>query len=252
MTSPYSIWPLRFSPDPAAMITFFAALGLHQAASRGSGSSAGFLGRSGGIGVHEAETSGPETSSVRTALNLVTADVAAAADELRGDGVDVQTRDGSSGVQGTITSPSGLVIGLREPRREGPAGSDQFADQSVAASMAVVAICTVSDVQREAAFLAHFGFAAIEPGEGYLPLTSDATAGVIGLRAGGVAPITAGGQTGPPYRVDLGAETSEPFDALAGRLQAGGYAATTVEDESGMWVRVIDPDGESLEIRPTR
>ena len=118
--------------------------------------------------------------------------------------------------------------------------------------MGVVAICSVADVAREAEFFAGFGFEAIEPGDGYLPLTAAPGSGVIGLRSASETSASTIEDARPrsPYLVELGAETSEPFDALAGRLQADGYPATTVEDDSGLWVRVTDPDGAPLEVRP--
>ena len=47
MTLSYAIWPLRFSPDPAAMIDFYSRLGLHKALSHDDGTFATFDGRSG-------------------------------------------------------------------------------------------------------------------------------------------------------------------------------------------------------------
>lgn len=215
----YVVSPLRSSADPAAVIGFCGALGLRPVQQDESGSSAVFAGGSGRLGVRDSAVA-PEAG--RTTLHLQVADVRAVA-------------------EGHITSPSGLLIGITElTEADDPAVSDQ----TVAASMDVVAICTVADVQREADFLAGLGFSVVGSGASYLPLTAGPASGVIGLRAaspGSAAPTVA-----------LGTETSEPFDALAGRLQADGYAAETVEDESGVWIRVIDPDGEFLEIRPTR
>ena len=54
MTLAYAIWPIRFSPDPAAMIDFYSRLGLHKALSHDDGTFATFDGRSGTLGVHEA------------------------------------------------------------------------------------------------------------------------------------------------------------------------------------------------------
>lgn len=215
----YAIQPQRLSPAATAMIDFFVALGLYRAASDAAGG-ATFVGRSGRVRVQQAAsaTGGP------TVLTLVT--------------------DDRSGTQDTVTSPAGLVIRL-EPAEFGGAGDHDLRDQAVASSMDVVAICAIADVEREAEFFRRFGFAAIESGEGYVPLTAGPGSGVIGLRA-------VDGPSDSPYGPDLGVETSEPFDALAARMQAAGYEATTNEDSSGVWVGVVDPDGQTLEIRPTR
>ena len=56
MTLAYAIRPIRFSPDPAAMIDFYSRLGLHKALSHDDGTFATFDGRSGTLGVHDART----------------------------------------------------------------------------------------------------------------------------------------------------------------------------------------------------
>ncbi len=253
MTSTYGIWPLRFSPRPAAMIGFAAALGLRLEERGDGGTFASFAGRGGRFGVHDAATAAAGPTTTRTTLNFVTPDLATAADELNAAGLAVQVWDEPFGPQGVVVTPGGLVIGLLGDDRD-PTERAGWGEQSVAASMDVVAICTVADVEREADFFGRFGFAALEPGQGYLPLTAGPDAGVLGLRSGaGPASVAAGSDRfGPPYLVQLGTETSEPFDAFAGRLAADGYEAETVEDDSGIWIRVVDPDGMPLEVRPTR
>jgi hypothetical protein len=262
----YTIWPLRFSTDPAAMIDFLAALGLNQTVGHASRTFATFAGRSGTLGVHDARTA-TTASAGRTSLNLATDDVDAGADRLRAEGLTVAVWDETYGRQGAVRSPSGLVVGLNERTQDDLYGGYELHEQTVAASMDVVAICAVGDLDREADFFGHFGFAALEPGQSYRPLLAAPDAGVIALRAAGTEssgsadPVAmpaqesgsgAGEPLGPPYLVALGAETSEPLDALADRMRAGGHPAETIEDEDGVWVRLTDPDGVILEVRPTR
>ena len=58
MTSRFTIWPLRFSPNPAAMIEFFTVLGLRNAISHAELTYATFDGHSGKLGVHGAVGAG--------------------------------------------------------------------------------------------------------------------------------------------------------------------------------------------------
>jgi hypothetical protein len=262
----YTIWPLRFSTDPGAMIDFLAALGLNQTVGHESRTYATFAGRSGTLGVHDVRTATTATAG-RTSLNLATDDVDAAADELRAEGLTVSVWDETYGRQGAVRSPAGLVVGLNERTQDDLYGGYELLEQTVAASMDVVAVCAVADLDREAEFFGHFGFAALEPGQSYRPLLAGPDAGVIALRAAGTEPSGSAGPAGSaseasesvsdeplgaPYLVALGAETSEPLDALADRMRAGGHPAETIEDESGVWVRLTDPDGVVLEVRPTR
>lgn len=213
----YAVQPQRFSSAPSAMIDFFGALGLYRSGSEAAGG-ATFVGRSGRVRVQQAGSA----AGTPTVLTLVT--------------------DGGSGTPGQVRSPAGLSIRFEPLEIEGRGGGKDLRDQTVASSMDVVAICSVTSVEREAEFFSRFGYEAVEAGDGYLPLTAGPDSGVIGLRAVGEAGLS----------VDLGVETSEPFDALAARLQAAGYEATTNEDRSGVWIGVADPDGQALEIRPTR
>ncbi|HEY5783502.1 MAG TPA: VOC family protein [Microlunatus sp.] len=101
MTRTYTIWPLRFTSDPAAMIDFYARLGLHQALSHEDDTFATFAGRSGTLGVHDARTTTPGAVPGYAALNLVTTDLEAAATELSGLGYRVRVWDETYGKKGS-------------------------------------------------------------------------------------------------------------------------------------------------------
>ena len=107
MTHSYAIWPLRFSPDPAAVIDFYSRLGLHKALSHDDGTFATFEGRSGTLGVHDARTTTSGAVPGHIALNLATADVEAAATELTGHGYEVRVWDETYGKQGVVVAGDG-------------------------------------------------------------------------------------------------------------------------------------------------
>ena len=249
----YVVRAVRFTARPALMTDFCAALGLRPVRYTGSDPVVVFAGRSGELGLRAVPDGGTDGGTdggaevVRTTVELLVTDVAAAARALAESGLALSAET-PGGAPVRLTSPSGLIVTLAERGSEeldpepGRRSLASGLEQTVAASMDLVAVCTVPDVDREADFFAHVGFVALEDGAGYLPLTAAAGAGVIGLRP----------SADRPGRVELGAETSEPFDALADRLRVGGYPAETVEDESGIRVRIVDPDGASLEVRPTR
>ena len=265
----YVVRAVRSTAHPAPMSAFCAALGLRPVRHAGSDPFAVFAGRSGEVGLRDVAAGVP--AGVGTTIELQVADLGAAARELDRAGLVPSAGDTTGGAAAAggaarepvrLTSPSGLVVALVERHQEETDGESRRRmatapsrlEQTVAASMDVVAVCSVADVDREAEFFAHFGFVALEDGPGYLPLTAAAGAGVIGLRPGsaGAAATGSPATTAAAGQVELGAETSEPFDALAERLRAGGYAAETDEDEWGIRVRIVDPDGASVEVRPTR
>ena len=117
MTRSYVIWPLRFSPRPAAMIDFYSRLGLHKALSHDNGTYASFDGRGGALGVHDAAATAGAIEG-HTGLNLATADIVAAADELTALGLEVRLSDETYGKQAAIIGRDGRAIGLNESSQD--------------------------------------------------------------------------------------------------------------------------------------
>jgi hypothetical protein len=253
MTRPYTIWPLRFSPKPAAMIEFFGVLGLRKALSHADGTYASFNGRSGRLGVHSAAQTASGAVPTHTALNFTSADITAAAKELAAAGLQVQVWDETYGKQGVVTTPTGLVIGLNEDTQDDLYGGYQVHEPTVAAPTDVVAVCLTDDIARDAAFFASFGFTADSLNDpSGVRLHADEPSGVIRLHRGEVAPAptiqSADDQFGTPYVVQLGFETSEALDALVARLRDAGYQTATVADQAMAHLSVTDPDGEEVRI----
>lgn len=261
MSPAYTVFPMRFSAEPEAMIGFLEALGLQLVLDNESGTDAEFVGASGRVAVHDAADPAARVSPGDTSLNLSVVDVDEAVAQLRGVGLTTSAFAESDGRQGVLSTPGGSAIGLNA---KGERGSDglRVHEQTVAASLDVVAVRYSSDFRTDAAFFGSFGF---EPfGSLDDPWWCELRAarrqgGVIGLHAPNEdtrsdavgADLDGVADTDRPALVRLGFETSEPLDALAARLQAAGYRASVAEDEAGTKVVVTDPDGQHLEIHPT-
>jgi hypothetical protein len=248
------------------MIEFYAALGLAKAFDHESGSWAVFRGSSGALAVHGLADAETVQVGGLTSLNFAVADVSAAADELAGSGLEATSWDEPFGTQGAVLSPDGRAIGLNEDRRDDLYGGYRVHEQVVAASLDVVAVVESADFPASAAFFRVFGFTPFGSLDDpwWCDLRSaNPRVGVIGLH--GPAPAEEEGGAGapdresdraaqpPPLLVRLSFETSEPLDALAARLVAAGYPSATVVDAgAGSRVEVNDPDGQRIQIRPTR
>lgn len=254
MTCSYAIWPLRFSPDPAAMIEFYARLGLRQTLSHDDGTFATLEGRSGALGVHDARTTTSGAVPGHAALNVATADVEAAAAELTRSGYEVRVWDETYGKQGVVVSRDGRVIGLNEKHQDDLYGGYHVHDAATVSPLDVVAVCVTPDLKAEAAYFAPFGFTAPSYDDPWwIGLRAGDRSGVIGLHAGEVEarnPRPDGDLFEPVYEVRIGFETSEPLDRLADRLRAVGFAPTMIPDGPDPRIVLIDPDGDEVQIHP--
>ena len=267
MSQSYTIFPMRFSAEPRAMIALLEALGLQRVLDNADGTYAEFQGASGRVAVHGVGAATERRTPGDTALNLAVGDVDAAIAEMTGVGLATAASDEMDGQQGVVKALDGTVVGLRAEAREKLDGY-RVHEQTVAASLDVVAVWTSADFRADAAFFGAFGF---EPfGSLDDPWWCDLRVGhrqggVIGLHAPneesngastedhspGSSGTDADAATERPALVRLGFETSEPLDALAARLQAAGYPAVVAEDGAGTKVVLTDPDGQHVEIHPT-
>lgn len=261
MSERYTVLPMRFSRRPQEMIGFLEALGLRKRLDTETGTYALFDGASGRVAVHGIEEGSRRTSG-DTTLNFAVDDVQAVVQALADGGMQTAVWDETYAKQGIVRTADGRVIGLNENTQDDLYGGYRLHEQSVAASLDVVAVWYSDDFTADARYFAAFGF---EP-FGSLDdpwwcdlRTGRRTGGVIGLHGTGggsdldraETPDEAPDELTPPALVRLGFETAEPLDALAARLAAAGYQAAVVENEAGPQVHVTDPDGQHLEIHPT-
>lgn len=271
-TPPFTVYPLRWSADPAAMIRFLVTLGMARAVT-GPGDGFGELVAGGGgrVMVHRVHApsgsdapaeDGPSADRAApgaTDLCLSVPDTVLAAQHLRDHGLEVAVWDETYGKQGVVRGPVGEEISLNEQQRDlyGYEGHDASGADP---RLSVVAVRPCEDMLRDAAFFAQLGFTPVgEASAWWQELHGAPGAGIIGLHPPGPGlplpaedPRASGADRvlGPPAVIRLGFATTEPLDALAARLQAAGYDARVREQAGVSSVRVTDPDGCLLEIHP--
>lgn len=253
--SGYRVFPIRFSADTASMVRFLEVLGLRSVLESVDGGYVHLEGAAGSLAVHPTDSAASDVGHGWTSLNLLAADVGAAAAELRQAGREATTWDEAYGLQGAVLAPDGHAIGLNEARPADLYGYRVHAGESM--PIDVVAVWYSDDFARDTAFFADLG---LRPQGGlddpwWRALTGQADSGTVGLHAptGPSAPTHADPGTAgldAPALVRLGFETAEPLDDLVARLEAAGYVATLTADEAGPKVVLVDPDGQPLEIHP--
>jgi hypothetical protein len=265
MSQSYTVFPMRFSAEPRAMIALLEALGLQRVLDTADGTYAEFQGASGRVAVHGVGAATERRTPGDTALNLAVGDVDAAMAEMTGVGLATAASDEMDGRQGVVKALDGTVVGLRAEARQKLDGY-RVHEQTVAASLDVVAVWTSADFRADASFFGVFGFepfGSLDDRWWCALRAGRRRGGVIGLHAPGEDSVGTStehrsaesmdpdAETDRPALVRLGFETSEPLDALAARMQAAGYRASVAEDEAGTKVVLADPDGQHLEIHPT-
>ncbi|WP_203566788.1 hypothetical protein [Aestuariimicrobium ganziense] len=242
----YVILPMRFTPKPDPMAAFLEAVGLRRVLTSDSQTFVHFVGLGGEVAVHGPDTEGGTLTEPHTALNLLTVDVAAAANDLATKGVGVDWWDESYGRQGVFRDARGRSVGLNEVQTDTYGYQDHGAVPG--GDIVVTAIVYSTDFEADAERFGHFGFRVL-PGsdENWTALSAGPRSGVIGLHApfGRVEP-----EGSTDAWIELGLETTSPLEVVRDRLLAAGHDAEIVSDENATKVHVTDPDGFHLEIHP--
>lgn len=251
------VFPMRFSPDPARMARFLEVLGLRRVLESENGGYATFEGAAGSLAVHSVEHADAAVSEAVTSLNVLVADVDAAATALRDAGLEAEAWDEAYGRQGAVRTARGTAVGLNEVTQADLYGYRTLDGTGAAPPIDVIAVWYSDDFTRDAAFLAHLGFAPEGPLDDpwWCALWGTGGAGGIGLhtpdRAAAEPLAAASGWLEHPVLVRLGFETREPLDVLVARLHDAGHdSAHLTADEAGPKVVLTDPDGQYLEIHP--
>ncbi|GAB3811560.1 hypothetical protein GCM10028820_03000 [Tessaracoccus terricola] len=245
----FTVFPLRFSSDPPAMIAFLRTLGMADVVTTDGDGYAELRAGAGRVMVHRAEGSDSGVAPVTTDLCLQVPSVDDAAAALERAGLEVRVWDESYGRQASVTGPLGEVIAINEVQHDlyGYRGHDGAAD----ARLVVTAVRPSTDFATDTHFFGQLGFTPDADGDQWWQgLRSPG--GVVGLHMPGEEPSSR--DTGEPFgrqaTVRLGFETSEDLDKLAARLVAAGYEARVVEEDGLRSVQLTDPDGCHLEIHP--
>lgn len=254
----FTVFPLRFTADPRALIDFLSTLGMAPIISTPSGEFADLVAGGGGrVMVHGAAGSATGAPAGETQLSIAVPAVDPAAERLREAGLEVTVWDESYGRQGNITGPHGEAVGLNEDQEDlyGYLEHDARAADPRLVVTAVRASRSGTERERDVAFFAALGFSPAGVGsEGWQALVS-AGHGVIGLHqpADGDSASRPGDVGGADLRVSLvrlGFETTEDLEELAVRLTRAGYPARVVAAHGTRSVHLTDPDGQHLEIHP--
>ncbi|WP_193106249.1 VOC family protein [Brachybacterium sp. FME24] len=254
----FTVFPLRFTADPAALITFLRTLGMAPLiTTEGDGFADLVAGGGGRVMVHAAgAASATGAPAGETQLSMAVTAAGSAAEQLRSAGLEVAVWDESYGLQGNITGPHGEAIGINEDQEDhygylahSGAGADE--------RLSVTAVRASADgPQRECdvEFFGALGFTPVDEGNHWYRALANPGHGAIGLHepADGEAAHRPGGDPGHPELqvslVRIGFETTEDLEALAERLSAAGYPARVVARDGVRSVHVSDPDGEHVEI----
>lgn len=253
-----TVFPLRFTADPAALITFLRTLGMAPLITTdGDGFADLVAGGGGRVMVHAAAGSATGAPAGETQLSTAAASADSTADALREAGLEVTVWDESYGRQGNITGPHGEAIGINEEQEDhyGYLAHDGTGADERLSVTAVRASADGPERERDVAFFAALGFVPVDGGDRWYRALSSPGHGTIGLHepAEGEAAFRPGGDPGHPELevslVRLGFETAEDLEILAQRLTAAGYSARVV-DSGARSVHVTDPDGQHVEIHP--
>lgn len=272
-----TVFPLRFTGDPRAMIAFLVELGMARRITAGDDGFGELRAGAGAVMVHAASGSATGARPGTTDLCMSTPSADPAAEDLERAGIEVTVWDESYGRQGMITGPDGEGVSLNEDQEDlyGYEGHDASPDPR----LRVCAVLSSEDFGRDVRWFGRLGFApgaadgadgaeeddgaggpadeeiAAAEHHGWLELRGPGSAGIIGLHA----PMAGRERTRraspempdlpPTLQVRLSFETSEDLGALAARLRAAGYDARLVEGAVRA-LHVLDPDGIEVEIHP--
>lgn len=249
----FTVFPLRFTRDPQALIAFLRTLGMAPAITAGDDGFGDLVAGAGRVMVHAVQGAESGAAHGDTDLCLAVPDADQAALDLAGAEIEATVWDESYGRQGRIDGPAGEGVSLNEHQSDlygyqghDPSGTDP--------RLSVTAVLMSDDFDRDAAWCARLGFV---PGATDDPerreLRGPGRTGAIGLhRPAAAARRTrpTGQEFGDCLQVRIGFTTTEPLDALAERLVAAGHPARLVEHDGARRVQVTDPDGLETEIHP--
>ena len=248
-----TVFPLRFTRDPQALIAFLRTLGMAPAITAGDYGFGDLVAGAGRVMVHAVR--GAESGAVHgdTDLCLSVPDAVRAAEEIAAAGIEVTVWDESYGKQGRLDGPDGEGVSLNEHQVDlyGYQGHDASAADP---RLSVTAVVLSDDFERDAAWFARLGFVAESEGDQWWrELRGAGRAGTIGLHAPGPEgrrTRPTGPEFGDCLQVRLGFSTTEDLEELAERLVAAGHPARLAEAGAVRSVHVTDPDGLVIEIHP--
>jgi len=253
----FTVFPLRFTRDPKALIAFLRTLGMAPAITAGDDGFGHLVAGAGRVMVHSVQGAESGAAHGDTDLCLAVPDADRAARDLADAGIEATVWDESYGRQGRLDGPAGEGVSLNEHQSDlyGYQGHDPSTGDP---RLAVTAVVMSEDFARDAAWFARLGFIAEDAGghedagdPWWRELRGPGRTGAIGLHRPGPGDHRTrptGEEFGDCLQVRLGFSTTEALDALAERLTAAGHPARLVEGDGVRSVHVTDPDGLTVEI----
>lgn len=249
----FTVFPLRFTRDPKALIAFLRTLGMASAITAGDDGFGDLVAGAGRVMVHGVRGAESGAAHGDTDLCLAVPDAERAVEEITSVGIEVTVWDESYGKQGRLDGPAGEGVSLNEHQSDlyGYRGHDPSAADP---RLSVTAVVMSDDFDGDAAWFARLGFVAEEQGDQWWrELRGPGRTGTIGLHRPGPGDRRTrltGSEFGDCLQVRLGFTTDEALEELTERLAAAGHPARIVDAEGVRSVHVTDPDGLEIEIHP--
>lgn len=249
----FTVFPLRFTRDPQALIAFLRTLGMAPAITAGDDGFGDLVAGAGRVMVHGVQSAESGAAHGDTDLCLAVPDADQAARDLTEAEIAVTVWDESYGRQGRIDGPAGEGVSLNE--HQGDLYGYQGHDPSGAdPRLSVTAVVMSDDFARDADWFARLGFVAEKAdAPGWRELRGPGRTGTIGLHR----PVPdarrsrpTGEEFGDCLQVRIAFSTTEALEDLARRLETAGHPARLVEEGGVRSIRVTDPDGLVVEIHP--
>lgn len=249
----FTVFPLRFTRDPQALIAFLRTLGMAPAITAGDDGFGDLVAGAGRVMVHSVRGAESGAAHGDTDLCLAVPDAEQAARDLAEAEIGGTVWDESYGKQGRIDGPAGEGVSLNEHQSDlygyqghDPSGADP--------RLSVTAVVMSDDFDRDAAWFARLGFTAEgTDGAEWRELRGRGRTGTVGLHR----PVPDSRRTRPTgeefgdcLQVRIGFSTTEPLEELARRLEEAGHPARLARQDGVRSVHVTDPDGLPMEIHP--
>lgn len=238
--------PVRFTDRVDKVAAFLQLIGLVRRIESTSGGWVELVGDAGMVALHDADSALFEHPRGQTYLAFEADDVDDLASRLRVAGFhDAAVHDEDYGRVLTVTDPLGQLLNVDE-HADDLYGYRVVEGGAPRTGLRVVPVRFADDAAAYAVFLRALGLSG-EPDESFALFEAAGGAhGAVGVHhRHSDLPFP----DGPGARVHLTFVTTEDLAALAGRLDAAGFASRRTDEEFGSFLDLTDPDGTSVQVR---
>jgi hypothetical protein len=239
--------PVRFTDNVQQMREFLEAVGLRPRVESETGGWVDMVAGGGMLALHSARDSVRQAPSGLTTLSFEADDVDVVADRLRKAEVpDVVVYDEAYGRVLGCRDPLGDEIAVDE-RSDDPYGYRVHQPDGLYPGLRVMPVVFTDPLGSYSGFLEALGLQRRGAPDTHFTLyaMSEGRHGLVGLHP---VPEDRGVLLAEAGVVHLSFETSEPLDAIAGRLTDAGFAPSIRTEPFGDVLSVDDADGQHVEI----